>query len=238
MPTNRGENISFQRVSKDTQKLLITQFPESGMGYQIIKAKMVREDSKLFLVFNATLIMPFEEYRVYQFNQLDYSLLSEDPFDAKIRDLNELDVQEFSIAFWSLEKIAEKDKFPGLTYNEAAIKPHEDIFPNEALPYYRFCASKRDMRVGKNGNFLPGTYATTFNDMHFVPSGFAAVGRYALPNPASAQYVSQIITKDRPNLMGTATPNFGQAGGGVEVLFSNSEGARIAIGESFRINAG
>jgi hypothetical protein len=23
--------------------------------------------------------------------------------------------------------------------------------------------------------------------MHFVPSGFAAVGRYALPNPASAQ---------------------------------------------------
>jgi hypothetical protein len=37
-------------------------------------------------------------------------------------------------------------------------------------------------------------------------------------------------------MMGTATPNFGQAGGGVEVLFGN--GAKNGPGLSFMIDAG
>ena len=49
--------------------------------------------------------------------------------------------------------------------------------------------------------------------MHFVPSGFAAAGRYNLPNPASSKYISPIVTYKKPNLMGTAAPNYGQAGG-------------------------
>jgi len=72
--------------------------------------------------------------------------------------------------------------------------------------------------------------------MHFVPSRFAAVGRYALPNPASASYIFHIVTFDRPTLIGTATPNFGQAGGGVEVFFST--GATNRPGTSFQINVG
>ncbi len=83
---------------------------------------------------------------------------------------------------------------------------------------------------------MPGTYATTYSDFHLVPSGFAAVGRYALPNPASARFLFQITTYDRPTFMGTATPNFGQAGGGVEVFFQSQ--ATNAPGASFMIDIG
>jgi hypothetical protein len=57
-----------------------------------------------------------------------------------------------------------------------------------------------------------------------------------MPNPASAPFVFSILTFDRPTLMGAATPNFGQAGGGVEVLFN--AGATNRPGVSFMINAG
>jgi hypothetical protein len=45
----------------------------------------------------------------------------------------------------------------------------------------------------------------------------------------------QIISFDRPTRMGTATPNFGQAGDGVEVLFGN--GAKNGSNLSFMIDA-
>jgi hypothetical protein len=72
----------------------------------------------------------------------------------------------------------------------------------------------------KEGSFTNGTYATTFNDLRMVPSGLAAVGRYALPLPDAARYTYSIVTNG-PHRMGTALPNYGQAGGGVEVCFPN-----------------
>jgi hypothetical protein len=123
-----------------------------------------------------------------------------------------------------------------VNFNRNAIEPSPRIFaPNRPYSYYRFAAFYKDKRVDSRG-FKAGTYATTYSDLHFVPSGFAAVGGYALPNPASAQYVFQIVTFYRPDLMATATLNYGQAGGGVEVYFKN--GARNAAGCSFSINAG
>jgi hypothetical protein len=124
-----------------------------------------------------------------------------------------------------------------LASDTVSVPPINVIPPNRPHAYYRFSPYWHDCRVdARTGDFLPGTYATTYNDLHFVPSGSAAVGRYALPNPASAGYVFQIVTFDRPTLMGTATPNYGQAGGGVEVLFAN--GGKQGRGLSFMINAG
>jgi hypothetical protein len=55
-------------------------------------------------------------------------------------------------------------------------------------------------------------------------------------NPALTPGVFSILTFDRPTLMVAATPNFGQAGGGVEVLFN--AGAAERPGVSFMINVG
>ena len=74
-----------------------------------------------------------------------------------------------------------------------------------------------------------GTYATTYNDIRMVPSGFAAVGRYALPNPLSSKYAYVILTDTVPQIVGTTVPNFGQAGGGVDVLFKNGALAKYGV---------
>jgi hypothetical protein len=47
---------------------------------------------------------------------------------------------------------------------------------------------------------------------------FAVVGRYALPNLLPATYRFDIaVAMGVPGLVGTVSPAFGQAGGGVEV---------------------
>jgi hypothetical protein len=70
------------------------------------------------------------------------------------------------------------------------------------------------------GRILSGTYGFPESELPFVPTGFAAVGRYALPDlpPACRRY------EIRPPLgytlrCGAAVPLYGQAGGGVEVMF-------------------
>jgi hypothetical protein len=70
------------------------------------------------------------------------------------------------------------------------------------------------------GDVLAGTYGFPESELGFVPTGFAAVGRYALPDlpPACRRYEIRppagYILK-----CGAAVPLYGQAGGGVEVMF-------------------
>jgi hypothetical protein len=121
---------------------------------------------------------------------------------------------EISLAFSVFDE-ENRGEDLGLNSNKIAIPPPETVIATgQPYSYYRFSAFPNDRRVNPDGSYRKGSYATTYNDLHSVPSGFSAVGRYALPNPASAQYVFPILTLDRPSLMGTTTPNHGQAGGG------------------------
>ncbi len=55
-----------------------------------------------------------------------------------------------------------------------------------------------------------------------MPSGFAASGRYALPNPAAARYVYIVVPGAGHAIDGgTVRPAHHQSGGGVEVKFVN-----------------
>ena len=220
------------RVRGETSRRLIQQ-PESGMGYQVIA---IREAG--MVVFNATVAIFLEELRSRQFSDQEYNLLSGDPENPALRDLEPLEIREDFLVVFSIFNRPQGNSRFGLTFAESAVAPSETVIP-PGVPhsYYRYSPYYMDRRIHpQSGNFLPGTYATTYPDMHFVPSGFAAVGRYALPNPASARFVFPIVTVDRPALMGTATPNYGQAGGGVEVFFAN--GAAHLPGACFQINAG
>ena len=79
-----------------------------------------------------------------------------------------------------------------------------DLSPSASLPPYtyfykpndvfiRLSAFNDDKRILPNGSVLAGTYATTLNDIKVVPSGAAAVGRYALPDRLPACHVYRII---------------------------------------------
>ena len=87
--------------------------------------------------------------------------------------------------------------------------------------FYRLSAFPDDKRIGSDGSLVPGTYATTQTDYEkAVPSGLAAVGRYALPCRLPAMYVWRIHPPPRTVVAyGTVLANFGLAGGGVEALF-------------------
>lgn len=87
--------------------------------------------------------------------------------------------------------------------------------------FHRFSAFYPDKRINsKTGDFAAGTYATPDSEVPFVPTGFAAVGRFALPNnlPASYHYMIEAPTGTTV-AFGTVAPAFGQAGGGVEAYF-------------------
>jgi hypothetical protein len=216
------------RIGKETESRLLN-LPESGMGYQIVEYQ-----KQPWVVFNATVTLPFAELRETLFSEEDYVLLSGNPESEQILALTAVEMEEDIPLIFSTLDPNLRNRSLGLGFCQTPLAPNAYFIP-QGWPhsYYRFCAYHVDKRVDPNGDFLPGTYATTYADLHFVPSGFAAVGRYALPNPASAAFISTIVTFQRPNLVGTATPNFGQAGGGVEVLFkvkaSNHSGVSFMI---------
>jgi len=223
--------VPLFRVSDSASERLVGQ-PESGLGYQLVQYR--REKGPL-VVFNASTAIPLSELRERKFSEEDYDLLSGNPeMPGSFESLSMDD--DYTVVFSQLDPSMRRDSF-GLSFTETPVAPSEMAIPsNRPRSYYRYNAYYKDRRITWKGDFVAGTYATTYADMHFVPSGFAAVGRYALPNPASARYIFTLVTFDRPTLMGTAAPNFGQSGGGVEVLFA--AGANNRPGTSFPIDVG
>lgn len=73
----------------------------------------------------------------------------------------------------------------------------------------------------KGSTVTAGTYAGPISEQHLVPNGFAAVGRYALPNLLPACTVWKIEPRPGTDLaVGASVPLYGQAGGGVEACFT------------------
>jgi hypothetical protein len=104
----------------------------------------------------------------------------------------------------------------------ASLVKHDTLAANRV--FHRFSAFKPDRRVDPvTGDFLAGTYAAPASEVPFVPTGFVAVGRFALPNilPASFHYEIEAPAGTTVDF-GTVAPAFGQSGGGVEAYFANA----------------
>ena len=92
--------------------------------------------------------------------------------------------------------------------------------------FKRFTAFENDRRITAERKLLPGTYVTTEADAKNLKTGLEAVARYALPNPKPAIYVFTVKPlKDTTIQRGIVRPDFGQPGGGVEVLFGDGTAA-------------
>jgi hypothetical protein len=69
---------------------------------------------------------------------------------------------------------------------------------------------------------VPDTFASPHSEVPFIPTGFAAVGRAALPSIFPAVFRYEIKPPPpTPMLCGAVVPMFGQSGGGVEVCFTD-----------------
>ena len=117
----------------------------------------------------------------------------------------------------------------GKKAQRAADAPQEKTSAREI--FKRFTAFENDRRITADHGLSPGTYATTEADAKNVKTGLEAVARYALPNPKSAIYVFTVKPlKDTPIQRGNVQPDFGQPGGGVEVLFGGGTAANTVTG--------
>jgi hypothetical protein len=74
--------------------------------------------------------------------------------------------------------------------------------------------------IAATNTVVVNTFASPHAEVPFIPTGFAAVARTALPSffPAVFRYEIKPPTAT-PILCGAVVPMFGQSGGGVEVCF-------------------
>lgn len=193
--------------------------PESGMGFQTVETTAFDGEKKRGTAYNAELLAFDDEPRLQ---------LRADGFQRV------LESAPTATAIWKIDVVerprsAKVRESVHLSHAEKATidkaQPAKDA-PEERTKagevFKRFSAYPNDRRLRPDGSWRDGTYATTEADATHVKTGTQATARYALPNSAPACYVfTGKPQKDTVTQRGTVAPDFGQPGGGQEVIFTN-----------------
>jgi hypothetical protein len=182
----------------------LRELPESGMGYYIVTGRLDSEPERTLVVAG------------------DYIVPAAHPEFASIEDLwhrGPFPGQEVrGVSLTSVRTLSSSVSLPpGYVPTAGAVPLLGTITLAAPTAFYRLLMSPNDHRFA-NGKLAKQTYLTTDLDRLLVNTGFAAVGRYALPIPVPASHVVAYVFPVGTVLnVGTVQPNFGQAGGGVEV---------------------
>jgi hypothetical protein len=212
----------------DTSVRALLDLPETGMGFQLVEA-LAWGDHKQLLVFNSQYAIDLTELQLEKSN---------DPATILRNGLRVVELLKGPITqtIFSAPEIGSFRLSSSRIASVAGVSTSATPTPTVALPsslvkhvtltgpraFHRFSAFNPDRRVDPvTGSFLPGTYAAPESEAPFVPTGFVAVGRFALPNnlPASHHYEIEASVGTSVDF-GTVAPAFGQAGGGVEAYFA------------------
>jgi hypothetical protein len=213
----------------------IVTYPEDGMGFQLLEAGWNLKGRPTVngwcLILGGHYVLPLfktdERYAwIGDFSQtrLHSKVPPEEAGDSMkvvsleiVRKSSELPFQQKLLLAGILPSYP-----PGFVGVPSVVLPkHFSRRATGEEAFYRFSAFPNDKRVDPgSGHFAPGTYAAPYSEIPLVPSGYAAVGRYALPSVFPCRHVFRNLPDDKTVLeIGAVQPNFGQAGGGVEVLF-------------------
>ena len=184
------------RIDLDRRNELLRQ-PESGLGYQYLA------NAENTVVLNAEVVIEVDEI-----NDWFEWLMNLNSIE---NDNERQETLEILVSYADDLKTCESHSYQSYTQKQEK--------------FIRYSAFSPDNRIRPNGSVLAGTFATTENDSSLVPSGLAAVARYALPNPAPAIYRTEITPPTGTAVLcGTSQPqtwaaNHDVPGGGVEVRF-------------------
>jgi hypothetical protein len=180
------------------------QKPEAGMGYQT--AEVDRREgyivaSKVFVPITASLRGQLPD-KVYHAKNL--AVVAPQP--------------KSTLTGRIIFKRPWMEVFGSPTSSEGRLENETTTAANDV--FFRLSAYPDDNRIRSDRSLAPGSYSTTERDLTVVPSGLAAVGRFALPTRISARYVFKIAPGAGVRILyGTVIPDFGLCGGGVEVFF-------------------
>jgi hypothetical protein len=210
----------------------LSALPETGMGFQLVES-LIWGRSTILLIFNCELAVELSEIGLEPGDDPMVILRNGLRIIETLRNDDVVMTMVSAPAPRSFRLLnARIGPLPStniLTANAAitaalpsSLIKHDKLKSNRA--FHRFSAFNPDRRVDPiTGSFLAGTYAAPASEVPFVPTGFVAVGRFALPNnlPASFHYEIEAPTGTLVDF-GTVAPAFGQAGGGVEAYFANA----------------
>lgn len=213
----------------------LVQLPETGIGFQLVSAQF-RGAARRFLVLNAE--------RALDISEMPDTLSDSDAtvgswlFDS-LSDpasfITSFPPRSFSLLSTRITRGAQTRRLSGA---QSRLMRPSTLVKYDLLKaprrFHRFSPFYPDRRVDSaTGSFVAGTYACPESEVPFVPTGFAAVGRFALPSPQPAcqHYVIEAAAGTEV-LFGTVAPAYGQAGGGVEALFPH--GAKNVLSPSVK----
>jgi len=183
-------------------KNIVLNLGETGMGYTLIKVDEVEE----YIIINYEYAIRLDEHFL-----IGYEL----PFEMTTSD--KLDLVSKVVVL--IPNPASPSAKPSGVY----VPPPFIYYTAPGDVFYRLSAFAADHCILNSPVSLRNkSYAITKNDKHEVPSGLAAVARYALPTRFPTTHVWKLIPPAKTQvLVGTVIPNFGMSGGGVEVYFPN-----------------
>ncbi|NTD88377.1 hypothetical protein [Agrobacterium tumefaciens] len=224
--------MKFYKLGKVDMDWLAKQ-PESAMGLQLIDVDY-KLKSKILYVAGGQAVFDFTLN-----DDDDHSLLDEPWMKAGSQDKR---LEGFRLWLDKLEQI----EIPGHEENRRIVPISSRISPSGRfvsqpqprniyghLPYrgssdgtdvfYRWEPFPSSRRIDQiTGQISAQTYCAPASEAPFVPTGFAAVGRFALPNLSPANWRWEIRPPAGTRFYcGASVPLFGQAGGGVEAMFPN-----------------
>jgi len=207
--------MKLYEIPTDLQRISL-QHPERGMGYQEVTASFGEFSQAQGILICSRYFFPVE------LAKLDSTEISSDERRVYV-DLNPPNVIPFQSTGMVKQDIyvgSPTKQMLSTTAPPSAYQPPFLVVTTAGEVFYRLSPFKNDNRITRDGGLAPQTYSTTDNDFKEVPSGLAAVGRYALPSRLPAVHVFLIQPPAGTVVAyGTVTPNFHMAGGGVEALF-------------------
>lgn len=212
------------KVLEEEQKRLLS-IPETGMGYQTIKAKPISElYEKKYIVYNAELIIPYDK----QFEEYKHKLKTVG-FQNLIKEAERIELDKSSIVLIDRREITQ---YVSLTESEITKKRHldgkgasenDEELANGKEMFVRLSAYKDDKRIDfVNKKLLPGTYTTTHLDyLDCIDNFDDPIDRYALPNNEPIKWAFFVLPKKLVDTLqrGIVQPAFGHKGGGLEAYF-------------------
>ncbi|HRI61826.1 MAG TPA: hypothetical protein PK228_18940 [Saprospiraceae bacterium] len=214
----------YRAFFSNTQALLSK--PETGMGYQIIEARISGQYSfNKYIVYNAELIVELDnEFDKFK-RQIELRGFSN--ILAEVRYLNlenssiALSVNASSV-FEGRNHYERKSKAKNRYTGGKGAKEGQIEKANGSEPFVRLSAYENDMRIDLNKRrLLPGSYTTTQVDYEdCLKYDDDPVDRYALPNDEKIKWAFYVLPKNGDNLQrGIVQPAFDHDGGGIEAYF-------------------
>ena len=197
---------------------------ELGPGYQLVTFQIGNADFRAgdYIAFNAELLVNHSDFILFlQGADSNNPLKAFETF------------ADFKASIVPKPKIVSSLPSPPLSTSLPAPWPTSPTLVATSTAkaneiFWRVSSVNPDRRI-RGGNLVPGTYVTGNGDFAHLTTGFGNVGRYALPTPFPAGHLFKCIAAGGEVLhAGTARPNFGQAGGGVEILFPSASGISAA----------